>query len=70
MKKLSGVVILSGTVLVAGLFLLSALINMLLVNVVLNHYHATTLNYSSALAVTALLAIVGGSSRTSVNRDK
>lgn len=69
MKKLSVAFILGGIVLVAGLFLLSALINMLLVNVILHQYHATPLTYNSALAGTALLAIVGGSMKTSTSRD-
>lgn len=46
-------------IIVAGLFLLSALLTMLLVNVVLHHYEVKTLDYGSSLAIVTLLGASG-----------
>lgn len=67
MKKASGLGI-AIVGLVVGLFLLGSLLLMLLTNVVLHHYDVKTLDYGSAMAITALLSIFGGAVRTNDNK--
>lgn len=55
--------------LLVGLFLLSALVLMLLTNVVLHHFGLTTLDFTASMAIVALLGIYGGASRVKNGKD-
>lgn len=61
MKKYGIVTIILIIGIVAALVALSALSIMVLINVILTHYDARTLDYRSALAVTGLLIMLSGS---------
>jgi hypothetical protein len=62
MKSLTVGFVLLGIIIVAGLFLLSSWILMLLVNVPLAHYDAKLLDFGSAMAIDGLiwLGYIGG----------
>lgn len=69
LKKTGLVFILGVLAIVIALYCLSALIIMLLANVVLEHYGIKTLDFGASLAVTALLAMVTGGARAGSNND-
>lgn len=61
--------VVAGLVIVVGLFLLSALLLQWLVNIVLAQYGIEQLHYTTAMAITALVAIYGTATRSNGSKE-